>query len=171
MLVPPPANTMFDSIRKNILFGLDEKEIDNKQLDKVLKIVDLDEFTYRLDKGLDTIAGEKAAKLSGGQAQRIGIARSILLEKEILFLDEATSKLDEFNEYEIITKDKRIFIPDRINFSGDSVTIIDYKTGRYSSKHVDQINGYAELLNEMKYKIDKKILVYIDKDIVIKEVE
>ncbi len=76
-----------------------------------------------------------------------------------------------FNEYEIITKDKRIFIPDRINFSGDSVTIIDYKTGRYSSKHVDQINGYAELLNEMKYKIDKKILVYIDKDIVIKEVE
>ena len=100
--VPQDIFLFNDSIKKNILFGLDEKKIDNKEFDRVLKIVNLDEFINRLDKGLDTNAGEKAAKLSGGQAQRIGIARSILLDKEILFLDEATSKLDESNEYEII---------------------------------------------------------------------
>jgi ATP-dependent exoDNAse (exonuclease V) beta subunit len=76
-----------------------------------------------------------------------------------------------FNEHEIMSKDKKILIPDRINFSGDSVTIIDYKTGRFSKKHFDQINDYAELLIEMSYKINKKILVYIDKNIVVKEVE
>ena len=100
--VPQDIFLFNDSIKKNILFGLDEKKIDNKEFDRVLKIVNLAEFINRLDKGLDTNAGEKAAKLSGGQAQRIGIARSILLDKEILFLDEATSKLDESNEYEII---------------------------------------------------------------------
>jgi len=100
--VPQDIFLFNDSIKKNILFGLDEKKIDNKEFDRVLKIVNLDEFINRLDKGLDTNAGEKATKLSGGQAQRIGIARSILLDKEILFLDEATSKLDESNEYEII---------------------------------------------------------------------
>ena len=100
--VPPDVFLFNDSIKRNILFGLDEKEINDKQLEKVLKIVNLDDFVRRLDDGLDTNAGEKAAKLSGGQAQRIGIARSILLEKEILFLDEATSKLDELNEFEII---------------------------------------------------------------------
>ncbi|MFT7497582.1 MAG: ATP-dependent exoDNAse (exonuclease V) beta subunit [Porticoccaceae bacterium] len=76
-----------------------------------------------------------------------------------------------FNEHEIMSKDKKILIPDRINFSGDSVTIIDYKTGAQSKKHLDQINDYAELLIEMNYKINKKILVYIDKSIVVKEVE
>jgi RecB family exonuclease len=76
-----------------------------------------------------------------------------------------------FNEHEIVTKDKRTLISDRINFSGDSVTIIDYKTGRFRKKHFDQINDYAELLIEMSYKINKKILVYIDKNIVVKEVE
>ena len=45
---------------------------------------------YKLDIGLDTVVGEKATKLSGGQAQRISIARSILLDRDILFLDEAT---------------------------------------------------------------------------------
>ena len=100
--VPQDIFLFNDSIKKNILFGLDEKKIDNKEFDRVLKIVNLNEFINGLDKGLDTNAGEKATKLSGGQAQRIGIARSILLDKEILFLDEATSKLDESNEYEII---------------------------------------------------------------------
>jgi hypothetical protein len=76
-----------------------------------------------------------------------------------------------FNEHEIISKDKKILIPDRINFSGNSATIIDYKTGAQSKKHIEQINGYAELLIEMNYKINKKILVYIDKKIVVKEVE
>ena len=58
----------------------------------------------KLEDGIDTIVGEKAIKLSGGQGQRIGIARSLLKDKEVIFLDEATSKLDETNEFQIIEK-------------------------------------------------------------------
>ena len=79
--------------------------------------------------------------------------------------------LQVFNEHEIVTNDKRILIPDRINFSENSVTIIDYKTGEFSKKHLLQINEYSELLIEMNYKINKKILVYIDENIVVKDVE
>jgi ATP-dependent exoDNAse (exonuclease V) beta subunit len=79
--------------------------------------------------------------------------------------------LEVFNEYEIVKKDKTILIPDRIIYNGDSVVILDYKTGKYIDSHISQINGYAEVLSEMKYKIDKKILIYIDKDVVVKQVE
>ena len=100
--VPQDIFLFNDTIKRNILFGIDEKKIDINEINKVLKIVNLDEFVSKLDIGLDTVVGEKATKLSGGQAQRISIARSILLDRDILFLDEATSKLDEANEFEII---------------------------------------------------------------------
>ncbi len=100
--VPQDIFLFNDTIKKNILFGIDEKKIDINEINKVLKIVNLDEFVSKLDIGLDTVVGEKATKLSGGQAQRISIARSILLDRDILFLDEATSKLDEANEFEVI---------------------------------------------------------------------
>jgi ATP-binding cassette, subfamily B, bacterial PglK len=100
--VPQDIFLFNDSIKNNILFGIDEKKFDIKEINRVLKIVNLDEFISKLGEGLDTIVGEKGAKLSGGQAQRINIARSILLDKDIIFLDEATSKLDESNEFEII---------------------------------------------------------------------
>ena len=75
-----------------------------------------------------------------------------------------------FNEQEIITADKRMQIPDRINVSGNSVTIIDYKTGNYNTSHLNQINEYAKLLIEMNYEIEKKILVYIGDNILVKQV-
>lgn len=102
--VPQDIFLFNDTIKKNILFGIDESEISQKLFEKTLEISNLNEFLDKTPDGLNTIVGEKAIKLSGGQAQRICIARCLLKEPKIIFLDEATSKLDEKNEYEILEK-------------------------------------------------------------------
>lgn len=68
-----------------------------------------------------------------------------------------------FTEREILTNDHQILIPDRLIFGDENkVTIIDYKTGIAESKHHNQIEKYAKVLIDMNFKIEKKILVYID---------
>lgn len=62
----------------------------------------LDDYILKLEKGVDTIIGERGIKLSDGQKQRIGIARELYRNNEILVLDEATSTLDIKTEDEIL---------------------------------------------------------------------
>jgi CRISPR/Cas system-associated exonuclease Cas4 (RecB family) len=75
-----------------------------------------------------------------------------------------------FLEQEIITKDKKIIIPDRIVIINNKATIIDYKTGKAEPKYYNQINNYAQVLEQLNFKIDKKLLVYINKEIIVEEV-
>ncbi|MEN8185668.1 MAG: UvrD-helicase domain-containing protein [Bacteroidota bacterium] len=74
-----------------------------------------------------------------------------------------------YNEREIINEDSHVLIPDRLVFDGSKVTIIDYKTGKQEKKHKLQIDSYANVLQEMDYEINKKILVYINQEISIIE--
>jgi ATP-dependent exoDNAse (exonuclease V) beta subunit len=64
-------------------------------------------------------------------------------------------------EREILTDDKQIFIPDRLIFYKNKVTIIDYKTGKWKNTHQQQIKKYALVLQKMNFEIDNKLLVYI----------
>ena len=73
------------------------------------------------------------------------------------------------NEKEIVSIDKRISIPDRLIINKNEVIILDYKTGKFEEKHYNQLEGYSNLLNELGYKVLKKILVYINEEIIIKE--
>ena len=75
-----------------------------------------------------------------------------------------------FCEQEILTADKQILIPDRLIFNEINVAIIDYKTGKPEEKHRHQINSYAKALENLNYSIEKKLLVYITDEILIKEV-
>lgn len=75
-----------------------------------------------------------------------------------------------YNERPILSNEGKLLIPDRIVINDNSVTIIDYKTGMFNEKYIEQINSYAEALSEMGYEIDKKLLVFLDSEIDIKEV-
>ncbi len=75
-----------------------------------------------------------------------------------------------FNEREIVTIDNQIIIPDRLVINGSDAVVIDYKTGKHSSQHHQQILKYANTIGEMNLKIQKKLLVYIGKEILVREV-
>jgi len=100
--VPQSINLLDDTIKKNICFGVNEKNIDEKNLSKVIKMAELEDFIFKQDKKLETLIGQNGSRISGGQLQRIGIARSLYLNPSILVLDEPTSALDKENEEQII---------------------------------------------------------------------
>jgi ATP-binding cassette, subfamily B, bacterial PglK len=91
-----------DTIRKNVSFGISDKDIDESAVLKAIEDAQLKEFIDTLPEGLDTVVGERGVRLSGGQRQRIGIARALYHNPEIIFLDEATSALDNETEVEIM---------------------------------------------------------------------
>ena len=74
------------------------------------------------------------------------------------------------NEQEIISAEGKLFRPDKLVFLNDTeVILIDYKTGDESPKHFEQLLDYENLLNQMSLSVIKKILVYINEEITVKE--
>lgn len=92
-----------DTIRNNIAFGCDENLINDYQVKESAKLANIDDFIENeLPDGYHTIIGERGMKISGGQSQRIGIARAIYHNPKLLILDESTSSLDNLTEKKII---------------------------------------------------------------------
>lgn len=91
---------LFDlTVRENLCLG---KDIEDDKLMMYLKEAGLEEWVIRLEKGLDTVVGERGLRLSVGQKQRLNIIRGILLDKDIYVLDEPTSNLDKETEKLIV---------------------------------------------------------------------
>ncbi|MFA5961656.1 MAG: ABC transporter ATP-binding protein [Parcubacteria group bacterium] len=88
------------TLRDNITIA-SPKDRKKQDLTKALEIAHVADFTNKLPQGLDTFIGEKGIKLSGGEKQRLGIARAVYKQPEILLLDEATSHLDLESEEKI----------------------------------------------------------------------
>ena len=91
-----------DSFKNNIAFGIPKDEIDDEKINNATKLAQLETFINELPEGLNTFAGEQGVRISGGQLQRIGIARALYNNPSILVFDEATSALDNETEKSVM---------------------------------------------------------------------
>ena len=102
--VPQSIYLMDGTIAENVAFGKLIEEIDFDLVSRVLKSAQLTEFVKTLKDGVHAQVGERGGNLSGGQIQRIGIARALYKNASILILDEATSALDYETEMKILNE-------------------------------------------------------------------
>ncbi|MBQ0715817.1 MAG: ABC transporter ATP-binding protein/permease [Sulfitobacter litoralis] len=98
-VVPQDTVLFNDTIGYNIAYGRDNAT--QEDIEAAARSAQIHEFIQRLPLGYDTAVGERGLKLSGGEKQRVGIARTLLKDPPILLLDEATSALDSETEHEI----------------------------------------------------------------------
>ena len=113
--VPQHIFLFNDTLAFNIALETDKNRIDYKKIYEVLDRVKLTDVVNNLDEGIETFVGERGMKFSGGQIQRIGIARALYKNPSILIFDESTSALDNKTEKEIIKE---------INMMKGNITII-----------------------------------------------
>jgi ATP-binding cassette subfamily B protein len=98
-VVPQDTVLFNDTIGYNIAYGRDGAT--QAQVEEAARAAQIHDFITALPQGYDTTVGERGLKLSGGEKQRVGIARTLLKDPPILLLDEATSALDSETEHEI----------------------------------------------------------------------
>lgn len=113
--VPQRVFIINDSLKSNIAFGQPETEIDVKRLIISSKYANIEEFIQSKNEKYDFQVGDRGSKLSGGQLQRIGIARALYRDPELLIFDESTSSLDSSAEEKFL---------DLINYFVNKKTII-----------------------------------------------
>jgi len=96
--VPQEVYFINGTIRENIAFGVTNTEIDDGALQRAIETANLVEYVNSLPLGLETLVGENGELMSGGQKQRLGIARALYSSPQLLIMDEATSSLDGLSE-------------------------------------------------------------------------
>jgi ABC-type multidrug transport system fused ATPase/permease subunit len=136
--VPQKVFLSDDSILSNICFGLDIGSVDQNLLKKSIEFSNLSNFVENLNDKVNTRIGENGVMISGGQSQRIGIARAIYQDKDILIFDEATNQLDVKTESIILENLKKInktiiFITHRLNSLKNVDLIINVENNKVST--------------------------------------
>lgn len=134
--MPQNINLIDDSIKKNILFSTNKKKFSKKNYKEAINLTNLKNFIDRLPKGDNTRVGEKGSRVSGGELQKIGIARCIYNDSDVLIFDEFDNNLDINSRNNILKsfnklkKNKIIILishQENINLYCDSIYRIKHK--------------------------------------------
>ena len=156
-----------DTVANNIRFGNPDASMD--EVIKVAKKACCHDFIMKLDKGYDTVIGEGGASLSGGEKQRISIARAMMKSAPIIILDEATANVDPENEKELVqaieelTRKKTvIMIAHRLKTvrNADKIVVIDEGKIVQEGKHEElmkQDGIYKTFINARELAVSWKI--------------
>ena len=122
--VPQSIYLNDESIKQNIAFGKKLEEIDSAKIIQSLEDARLLEFVNSLDRGVDTLVGENGINLSGGQIQRLGIARALYRNAQVLIFDESTNSLDLQTENEFMDTVNKIKGDRTILFISHKISIL-----------------------------------------------
>ncbi|MBP5625258.1 MAG: ATP-binding cassette domain-containing protein [Lachnospiraceae bacterium] len=127
-MVMQEAMLMPLTIKENITLG---KDVPKERINEVIKAAKLDGWIDSLEEGIDTYLGDRANEISGGQAQRIAIARAMLKDADIILLDEPTSSLDKETTTEVLEALDRL---------------MEGKTVVHVTHHPDLLKGYDRII-------------------------
>jgi ATP-binding cassette, subfamily B, heavy metal transporter len=147
-IVPQEAILFDDTIYNNVAFS--DPKASREEVMRAIKFAQLDKIIKRFPNQENTIVGERGVKLSGGEKQRVSIARAILANKKILVLDEATSALDSETEFEIQKDLKKlmqgrtsIIIAHRLSTIMHADIIVVMKNGK-----IEQMGTHRDLITQ-----------------------
>ena len=133
------------SIKSNITFELENTVKDNSKIIEILKIVELYDFVNTLKNNIDEQIGENGIKLSGGQIQRLSLARALYRNPKILIMDESTNALDSVTEEKILNNlsksnlfETLIFITHKINSLKFCNKIFELKDRNFHVKNYEE---------------------------------
>lgn len=147
-VVPQDTVLFNDSIFYNIAYGKDDATLE--EVENAARSAQIHEFVKSLPDGYETTVGERGLKLSGGEKQRVGIARTVLKDPPILLLDEATSALDSETEHEVQDALERagrgrtvISIAHRLSSISDAERIVVLEGG-----YIVEMGSHNELLKK-----------------------
>ena len=130
------------SIKENVAFGLNKKDIDINKVKLACKAAQIEKYIESTPYKYDGLVGERGISLSGGQCQRIAIARALYENKNFLFLDEATSSIDTITEQKIMNSIEKLYsqktiimIAHRISTLKNCNKVIELKEGKILKIH------------------------------------
>jgi ATP-binding cassette subfamily B protein len=143
-VVPQDTVLFNDTLRQNILYG--RPGATEKELNTVVSLAHLEHFVDSLPEGLETRVGERGLKVSGGEKQRVAIARMLLKKPVIMLFDEATSSLDSASEHailhalrEVSENHTSLVIAHRLStiVDADNIIVLDHGAVAESGTHAE----------------------------------
>ena len=166
--VVPQESVLFDgTVFDNVSYGM--PSVTDKQVRDALKAANAEDFVNELPNGIETLVGEKGARISGGQKQRLAIARALIRNPRILILDEATSALDSQSEHAIqdalntLMKSRTTFmVAHRLSTVQRANCILVLKAGKVVERgtHVELVGAgglYQELYEAQSFLSDSDV--------------
>lgn len=147
--VPQDICLLDDTIRANIALGVSHENVDTEALRRAIKAASLDDFVDSLPNGDLTIVGERGTRISGGQCQRIGIARALYRNPSILVFDEATSALDSGTEAAVVSAIEKLKGTHTMIIVAHRLTTVKSCNAIYyfDKQNVEKYNSLEELMS------------------------